>query len=973
MYQPGITRLPSLLTLFLITLALIGLTEFAVRHYPHHERNGAVRKITEDGLAGAFARYAKRQEINHIMRRQTGILNTSGGGTDTDARTTAPADTSPKEEGTGAAAGAEAGAGSGSGATPTTPDASSQKGSGDAPAGAPPAGEAAPKDTRPQGPINTVAPAPGKFQGTDGDKNDDPDLPVDKDGNVIPPPPPAGTFQGVDDEKSKGGDTQPPEVVLPVGPNANPPQPATPPVNPSNPQNPVPAGSGSGRTGNVGQGQDVNTGADGNQGTGGQTPPTAGKEPNQGEPQQGGEPQEGGGDRPTAQFAPNVSVFQPVDENNPAAGSTPVPAAEATIVANPNNPAAPNQPVNPNNPNQPVDPNNPNAAVNVNNPNQPVDPNNPNQPGITPVPSPINLTPGANGQPTVGPITAMTVGTAMGEKFTMGPSGLVVIDGTTFNTATPTTKTLANGKTVKIGPTGVVSIQDKVDPSTQSFNKDRLFISRSEYIIGSFLPTIIAVLFTIPWHILASALKEMEPFYQLSSPSGARADKSLALTYRASINVVSTIQAIGNGHYLVWWSGLLSLVALVLAPLSSETIFIAYLGVGECDPLKSRANCIPQVSVYPVAARVVQAVLSFMAVLCFGLIIVLQRKKSGIYTNPLSIASLAALFQDAKVIDDFRRMEGYYPPEAKDLRKSLKGQVYKVGEYTDSLGNAQYGLHSLTPSTYATGIDNGMRGGGQEKGIVERSTSVFSRSTFRTGKSSKYTSVAVRPIDEEDDRDGMRRSTGTSPQPTPAPFSPTSPSAPYGDLHPAYRHGGMGHDDHYGSPDPRAGVYSLSPPPGAQPPPVQNTAYEPYSGAGGGNRSPPPQPVRYYGNDAISPQPPPYHTRSSSADNMAEKTPLAPDAKGSLPLGEGPPDFRRAADQKRKREWFTLGTHSVVVVLFAAMVLGLEFLIVYYNKLPNTKAFERFMTQGSFGVNFLFTSLGVAVKMYWGMIDDGKC
>lgn len=72
MYQPGITRLPSLLTLFVITLALIGLTEFAVRHYPHQSRDGAVRKITEDGLTGAFHRYAKRQEVDRLMRRQAG-------------------------------------------------------------------------------------------------------------------------------------------------------------------------------------------------------------------------------------------------------------------------------------------------------------------------------------------------------------------------------------------------------------------------------------------------------------------------------------------------------------------------------------------------------------------------------------------------------------------------------------------------------------------------------------------------------------------------------------------------------------------------------------------------------------------------------------------------------------------------------------------------------------------------------------
>ena len=765
---------------------------------------------------------------------------------------------------------------------------------------------------------------------------------------MIPPPPPKDDFQGVDDEKAGTGD-QPAEVVLPVGPNAQQPagpEPAAPqlasPPNaqaPSNPQNPVAApGAESGQTEDGGNGQDVNAGADGNQGTDGQR--TGGQQPGQGGQQQG----DGNAPGPTAQFAPPVSVFQPVappasafqpvDPQNPAAGSTPVAGAQATIAVNPNQPVDPNnpnRPVDPNNPNQPVDPNNPNAAVNA------------NQPGVTAVPSPINLTPGANGQPTIGPITAMTTGTAMGEAFTLGPGGLVVVDGTTFNTATPTTKTLANGKTVKIGPTGAVSIQDKAESARKGVNKNRLFLSRADYVVGSFLPIILAVLFTIPWHILASALKEMEPFYQLHKPDGARADKSLALTYRASINIVSTAQAIGNGHYLVWWSGLLSLVALVLAPLSSETIFIAYIGEGVCDPLKSRANCIPQVSVFPAAARAVQAVLSFIAVLCLGLIIALLRKKSGIYTSPLSIASLAALFQDPRVVDDFRRIEGYYPPEAKDLRKALKGQTYKVGEYTDSLGNAQYGLHSLTSPSYSTGMDAGMigqHGQVQERGIIERSTSVFSRSTFgrsKSGKSSKYTSVAVQPIDEEYD---PHRS--MSPQPTPAPFEPTMTSY-----------------ERYGQPDSTPGIYSHpSPPPAIQsfsPPPPANQPYDPYNPT----TSPPPPPQNEKRQSSRSPPNGPYGHHHHEEET---KTPLQ--------FGDGPPDHRTSDRNKRRREWFTLGTHSIAVIVFACLVLGLEFLILYYNKLPNTKAFERFMTQGSFGVNFLFTSLGVAIKMYWTMLDD---
>lgn len=46
-YQPTITRLPSLTVLFLLTLALIGLTELAVRRFPALHSEGIVQTLHE--------------------------------------------------------------------------------------------------------------------------------------------------------------------------------------------------------------------------------------------------------------------------------------------------------------------------------------------------------------------------------------------------------------------------------------------------------------------------------------------------------------------------------------------------------------------------------------------------------------------------------------------------------------------------------------------------------------------------------------------------------------------------------------------------------------------------------------------------------------------------------------------------------------------------------------------------------------
>ena len=50
-------------------------------------------------------------------------------------------------------------------------------------------------------------------------------------------------------------------------------------------------------------------------------------------------------------------------------------------------------------------------------------------------------------------------------------------------------------------------------------------------------------------------------------------------------------------------------------------------------------------SVYPVAARLLQGILVFVSIMAVALGIAIKRMKSGVYANPVSIAGLATLFQ----------------------------------------------------------------------------------------------------------------------------------------------------------------------------------------------------------------------------------------------------------------------------------------------------------------------------------------
>lgn len=393
---------------------------------------------------------------------------------------------------------------------------------------------------------------------------------------------------------------------------------------------------------------------------------------------------------------------------------------------------------------------------------------------------------------------AATTGVLGGETFSAGTDGKIVIGGKTFDRSSPTSAILDNGKTVVIEPTSVAIL-----PAQDSGSGPvKHYIAPKEYVLGAFVPVIVAVIFTVPWQILNAAVKEMEPFYQLQRDDGVTARNSLALEYRSSINIIATFTAIRKGHFLVWWSGLISIVAVALAPLATETVFIGFQG--RCTPETGREACVPQLNVYPVAARVLQGILSFMALLTLALAWSLHRGKTGLRANAQSIAGLAALFQNKQVVEDFRRLNPHYTT-SKMISSALRDNRYRIAAFFDEDGASAYGLVKCN----------------HDSALMDPNY----RTAFLRGK--KYASVNV---------------TATEDQERP----------------------------------------------------------------------------------------------------------------------------------KKHRTFSSYFTHKATIVIFGAFIAGLEALVIYYNQTGRDTGFERWMDSQSFGVAFLFTALGVLIKLFWTHLDDGK-
>ncbi|KAH7370109.1 hypothetical protein BKA65DRAFT_561585 [Rhexocercosporidium sp. MPI-PUGE-AT-0058] len=242
------------------------------------------------------------------------------------------------------------------------------------------------------------------------------------------------------------------------------------------------------------------------------------------------------------------------------------------------------------------------------------------------------------------------------------------------------------GTTVVISGSTIVLLP--TDASVSGNTEDVVYyFSKRDYIVGAFLPTIIAVLFSIPWGIVDTAAKEMEPFVRLASDEGASARFSLCLDYPGDFLLASPFKSLFRGHWIILLTSTMNLASLLLAPLASETVFISLQGT--CNAETNGQFCVPTLSVYPPAARVLQAVLALLAIFLLFVTIFARRRSTGVYANPHSLAAVATLFHHPRLIDIFRNV----PPATREkaLETFLQAHSYKMGHYEQNQRTA-YGM-----------------------------------------------------------------------------------------------------------------------------------------------------------------------------------------------------------------------------------------------------------------------------------------
>jgi hypothetical protein len=165
-----------------------------------------------------------------------------------------------------------------------------------------------------------------------------------------------------------------------------------------------------------------------------------------------------------------------------------------------------------------------------------------------------------------------------------------------------------------------------------------------------------AMVFSVLWGIVDFRIREMEPWFELARPDGARAKDSLCLDYMES-SVTTVVKALFRGQWAVALSSVIYAAVTILIPLAGETLIIGT--VGTCSATVIGSGCRPYLKLRRPVARLCQALLLLITSLITVVMVLLWNRRSGIYANANSIAGLATLLGDAGILEELRCIDPY--------------------------------------------------------------------------------------------------------------------------------------------------------------------------------------------------------------------------------------------------------------------------------------------------------------------------
>jgi len=193
-----------------------------------------------------------------------------------------------------------------------------------------------------------------------------------------------------------------------------------------------------------------------------------------------------------------------------------------------------------------------------------------------------------------------------------------------------------------------------------------------DYFSFKYLPTMIAVTYGILWQVTDYEVKRLEPFHRLSREGGALAAESINVDYITVFNIFRPFKALRYGHYAVAVSSFATILAVSIVP-TLQTASIVLQPDRETRTLHPRDPKF--INIDPTWSRVLTAILGLISILGVFLLIMLQRRRSGLTGDVRGIAGIASMATKSHILIDFKDLDTV-PPQA--IHNKLKKRRYTL-------------------------------------------------------------------------------------------------------------------------------------------------------------------------------------------------------------------------------------------------------------------------------------------------------
>ncbi|KAK4447973.1 hypothetical protein QBC34DRAFT_408614 [Podospora aff. communis PSN243] len=253
-----------------------------------------------------------------------------------------------------------------------------------------------------------------------------------------------------------------------------------------------------------------------------------------------------------------------------------------------------------------------------------------------------------NGTPTTVP-TVMTIPmtvitTDIATTINGTPTTMRTTMTTPVRTITTSVSTTINGTPTTVSTTITLEPAPTDHPSEDGRDEGLRVLpgfTPAQYFAVTYLPTILAACLAVPFGIISSSVRLMQPFHALATRhGGGRGPDTLTLDFGGMQSVVAPFAQALRGEPLPLLASLCAWLSALLAPLAAEAI--GFKIHGSCTHLNI-AGCGITPGVSPGPAYALVALLATMLVLLMLTSFMLHRWETGVHADPWTLVTTASM------------------------------------------------------------------------------------------------------------------------------------------------------------------------------------------------------------------------------------------------------------------------------------------------------------------------------------------